>query len=71
VRLGTSPGLNGGLLGRELEAAIDAYIDALDAEPKPFSSARSADAILAAVTRFCQRTVGVPANCPETSDSGH
>ena len=55
----------------ELEAAIIAYIDAHNADPKPFRWTKSADDILAAVTRFCQRTVDVQARCLETSDSGH
>jgi transposase len=41
---------------RELEAAINAYIDARNAAPKPFRWVKSADEILAAVQRFCQRT---------------
>ena len=41
---------------RELEAAITAYIDARNADPKPFRWVKSADEILAAVQRFCQRT---------------
>jgi len=55
----------------ELEAAITAYIDAHNADPKPFRWTKSADDILAAVQRFCQRTVDVQAKCLETSDSGH
>ncbi|EGO96868.1 IS630 family transposase [Acidiphilium sp. PM] len=41
---------------RELEAAITTYIDAHNADPKPFRWVKSADEILAAVQRFCQRT---------------
>jgi transposase len=55
----------------ELEAAISAYIDAHNAEPKPFSWTKNADDILAAVQRFCQRTVEVQAKCLETSRPGH
>jgi transposase len=55
----------------ELEAAITAYIDAHNADPKPFRWTKSAEDILAAVTRFCQRTVDMQARCLETSDSGH
>lgn len=43
----------------ELEAAITAYIDARNADPKPFRWTKSADDILAAIARFCQRTSDV------------
>jgi transposase len=43
----------------ELEAAITAYIDARNADPKPFRWTKSADDILAAIARFCQRTIDV------------
>ncbi|HEV7267911.1 MAG TPA: IS630 family transposase, partial [Falsiroseomonas sp.] len=46
-------------------------IDAHNAEPKPFRWTKSADDILAAVQRFCQRTTEVQANCLGTSESGH
>ena len=39
----------------ELEAAITAYIQARNADPKPFRWVKSADDILAAVERFCLR----------------
>ena len=39
-----------------LKAAIQAYIDRTNAEPKPFTWTKSADDILASVGRFCQRT---------------
>ena len=39
-----------------LEAAIAAYIAHTNAEPRPFTWTKSADAILASVGRFCQRT---------------
>src|SRR3954466_7566650 len=55
----------------ELEAAINAYIDAHNADPKPFRWTKSADDILAAVQRFCQRTNDVQNKCLETSESGH
>jgi transposase len=55
----------------ELEAAITAYIDAHNAEPKPFRWTKSADDILAAVQRFCRRTIDVQTKCLETSESGH
>ena len=41
----------------ELEAAIDAYIDASNADPKPFVWTKSADDILASIQRFCLRTL--------------
>ena len=40
----------------DLEAAIQAYIDQTNAEPKPFIWTKSADTILASVGRVCQRT---------------
>jgi transposase len=40
----------------ELEAAIHAYIAQTNAAPKPFAWTKTADAILASVGRFCQRT---------------
>lgn len=48
---------------RELEAAITAYIEARNADPKPFRWIKSADDILAAVQRFCQRTIAVQDQC--------
>jgi transposase len=48
---------------RELEAAIASYIDARNADPKPFRWVKSADDILAAVQRFCQRTSDVQSQC--------
>ena len=39
-----------------LKAAIQAYIDRTNAEPRPFTWTKSADDILASVGRFCQRT---------------
>ena len=47
----------------ELEAAIQAYLDAHNANPKPFRWTKTADDILAAVERFCQRTVEVQSKC--------
>ena len=40
----------------DLEAAIHAYIDETNADPKPFIWTKSADDILASVARFCLRT---------------
>ena len=41
----------------ELETAIGAYIEAHNADPKPFRWIKSADDILAAINRFCRRTL--------------
>ena len=43
----------------ELEATITAYIDARNADPKPFRWTKSADDILASIERFCRRTLAV------------
>ena len=51
----------------ELEAAITAYIEATNAEPKPFRWTKSADDILASINRFCRRTL----ESTRTSESGH
>ena len=40
----------------DLEHAIHAYIDQTNMDPKPFIWTKSADAILASVGRFCQKT---------------
>ena len=40
----------------QLEAAIRAFIDTHNAEPKPFGWTKSADDILAAIQRFCLRS---------------
>jgi len=45
----------------ELEAVIERYIEAHNRDPKPFRWTRPADDILAAVQRFCQRTLSVHA----------
>ena len=42
---------------RELEAAIEAYIATVNADPKPFRWTKSADDILASIKRFCIRTL--------------
>ncbi len=47
----------------ELEAAINAYIDACNADPKPFRWTKTADDILASIERFCRRTLSVQAQC--------
>ena len=43
----------------ELEAAINGYIDACNANPKPFRWTKTADDILASIERFCRRTLSV------------
>lgn len=48
---------------KELEAAIIAYIEARNSEPKPFQWTKSADSILSAIERFCQRTLDVQGQC--------
>ena len=45
----------------ELEAAITTYIDAANADPKPFIWTKSADDILASIQRFCLRTLAANA----------
>jgi transposase len=45
----------------ELEAAIRAYIQTCNADPKPFRWTKSADDILASIDRFCRRTLAVHA----------
>jgi hypothetical protein len=44
-----------------------AFIDAHNADPRPFRWTKSADDILAAIQRFCQRTRQIG----ETTESGH
>ena len=48
---------------RELEAAINTYIDARNADPKPFRWIKSAEDILASIQRSCQRTVAIQGQC--------
>jgi transposase len=43
----------------ELEAAVLSYVERHNAEPKPFRWTKSADAILASVAGFCERTLEV------------
>lgn len=52
---------------QHLEADIRAFIDAHNADPKPFRWTKSADDILAAIQRFCARTMQIS----RTSESGH
>lgn len=46
---------------RELEAALQRYVETYNQDPKPFAWTKTADDILEAVARFCKRTY----------DSGH
>jgi transposase/transposase-like protein len=48
---------------RELEAAIASYIQTHNDDPKPFRWVKTADDILAAIQRFCQRTTAVQSKC--------
>ena len=47
----------------ELESAINAYIDACNANPRPFRWTKTANDILASIERFCRRTLSVQAQC--------
>ena len=44
---------------RQLEHDIRAFVDAHNAHPEPFRWTKSADDILAAIQRFCQRTLQI------------
>jgi transposase len=56
----------------ELEAAVLAYVERHNAEPKPFRWTRSADDILASVARFCSRTLAVHRpDLQRTSETHH
>jgi transposase len=48
---------------KQLEAAIAAYIDARNVDPKPFRWTKTAEDILASIERFCRRTVAVQTQC--------
>jgi DDE superfamily endonuclease len=50
-----------------LESDIRTFIDARNADPKPFRWTRSADDILAAIQCFCARTPQIAG----TTESGH
>jgi DDE superfamily endonuclease len=57
----------------ELETAIRAYLDAVNADPKPFRWTKSADDILAAVKSFCLKaleTASAQAEIARNSESG-
>lgn len=55
----TEPALRRGVFRSvaELETAINAYIKATNAEPKPFRWTKPADDILATIQRFCLQTL--------------
>ncbi len=56
----------------ELEAAVLAYVERHNAEPRPFRWTKSADRILASVGRFCERTLAVHApDLEPTSETQH
>jgi hypothetical protein len=46
-----------------LEAAIRAYVDTRNKDPKPFRWTKTADNILASIARFCRRTLAVQTQC--------
>jgi hypothetical protein len=56
------------------DAAIRTDLDVVNADPKPFRWTKSADDILAAVKRFCLKTLDIAsaqAKIATTSESGH
>lgn len=56
----------------ELEADISDYINTVNADPKPFRWTKSPDDILAAINRFCLRTIETTqSQIKLTSESGH
>jgi transposase len=58
----------------DLERDIRAFIDATNADPKPFRWVKAADEILTSVKRFCLQTLGeaTPEQAlPRTSGAGH
>jgi hypothetical protein len=57
----------------QLKAAIQRFIDAHQADPKPFVWTKSADDILASIARFAQRTADARAAQPMsgTTVTGH
>ena len=54
----------------QLQNAIQAYIDANNAEPKPFRWTKTADDILASIERFCLRNTELTSD-RRTPGSGH
>jgi transposase len=55
---------------RELRDAIESYVSATNDEPKPFRWVKTADEIIASVSRFCARTLD-QSTSRSFSDSGH
>jgi transposase len=58
----------------DLERDIRTFVEATNADPKPFRWLKSADDILASVRRFCLRTLGADTPneaLPRTSESGY
>src|SRR4029453_11944213 len=55
----------------QLKAAIQEFIDAHQADPKPFVWIKSADEILASIARFAQRTVDAHQHVSRTTVTGH
>lgn len=58
----------------DLEVAIKAFIDATNADPKPFRWTKTADQILSSIKRFCTRTLETArkqTKILQTSESGH
>jgi hypothetical protein len=58
----------------DLERDIGAFVEATNADPKPFRWVKSADDILASVRRFCLRTLDAATTdeaLARTSESGH
>ncbi len=59
---------------RELQNAIETYIDQVNSDPKPFRWTKTADNILASINRFCLRTnntAEMQKQIRRTSESGH
>jgi hypothetical protein len=48
---------------KALQAAITTYIETRHVDPKPFRWIKAVDDILAAIQRFCHRTLAVQAQC--------
>jgi transposase len=51
----------------ELEAAVLAYVEHHNAEPRPFRWSKSADDIFASVGRFCERTLAAQTEAMKTT----
>ena len=67
------PGPTKGFWTDKLKAAIREFIDAHQANPKPFVWTKTADQILASIARFAQRTFDVQAAqlVSRTTVTGH